>query len=291
MEFRFKRIGIPFFVFMIIKTSPVGQLANRIYDFSTFIAFSIENNERLIYPFFNEFKEYFLLNENVLLTKKIWLVDKPWKLKGFKLLVKVLNLLRNNGSNISSFHHNSSVLDISGFKTKTNFSLFEGGWYTDYNSFVKNEEILKSTFSIKEPYARNVKNIIEPAKVKYDILVGVHIRRGDYIDFLGGKFYFTDEVYKQKMSLFQSLFPDKNVGFLICSNEEINYEKFEEFNIVKPTNFFIEDMYSLAGCDYLLGPPSTFTMWASFYGNTPLYKIHSKEDIFELKDFVVTKEY
>jgi hypothetical protein len=276
---------------MIIKTNPVGQLANRIYDFSTFIAFSIENKERLVYPFFNEFKEYFLLNESVLLTKKIWLVDKPWKLKGFKLFIRMLNFLRNNGSNISSIYHNSSVLDISDLKTKTNFSLFEGGWYINYNSFVKNEEILKSTFTIKEPYARNVKNVIEPANLKYDILVGVHIRRGDYKDFLGGKFYFEDDIYVQKMNLFQSFFRDKKIGFLICSNQEINYNNFSEFDIVKPTNFFIEDLYCLASCDYLLGPPSTFTMWASFYGNTPLYKIHSKEDIFELKDFVVTKEY
>lgn len=32
-------------------------------------------------------------------------------------------------------------------------------------------------------------------------------------------------------------------------------------------------MYLLARCDYIIDPPSTYTMWASFYGNVPLYMI------------------
>jgi hypothetical protein len=37
----------------------------------------------------------------------------------------------------------------------------------------------------------------------------------------------------------------------------------------------VEDLYSLARCDYLLGPPSTFSLWASFYGNVPLHQMAS----------------
>lgn len=32
----------------------------------------------------------------------------------------------------------------------------------------------------------------------------------------------------------------------------------------------IEDLYAFAKTDLLMGPPSTFTLWASFYGDVPL---------------------
>ncbi|MCW3058345.1 MAG: hypothetical protein JWQ02_166, partial [Capsulimonas sp.] len=46
-------------------------------------------------------------------------------------------------------------------------------------------------------------------------------------------------------------------------------------------------MYSLSECDYILGPPSTFTAWASFYGQKPLYKILEPEAAVSLDDFYV----
>jgi len=30
-------------------------------------------------------------------------------------------------------------------------------------------------------------------------------------------------------------------------------------------------IFSFAKCDYIVGPPSTFTSWASFYGDVPVY--------------------
>lgn len=49
--------------------------------------------------------------------------------------------------------------------------------------------------------------------------------------------------------------------------------------------FIIEDMYSLAECDYIIGPPSTYTMWASFYGEVPLYMVDNPSLKPVLSDF------
>jgi hypothetical protein len=43
---------------------------------------------------------------------------------------------------------------------------------------------------------------------------------------------------------------------------------------------FIEDLYALASCDYIIGPPSTFSQWASFYGNVPRYMVNYKAEQF-----------
>ena len=47
----------------------------------------------------------------------------------------------------------------------------------------------------------------------------------------------------------------------------------------------IEDLITLSQCDYLIGPPSTFNIWASFYGEVPTYHIEDSEFEFELNDF------
>ena len=44
-------------------------------------------------------------------------------------------------------------------------------------------------------------------------------------------------------------------------------------------------------CDYLIGPPSTFTSWASFIGNVPTYHIKNKYKKIELSDFVLNTIY
>jgi len=46
-------------------------------------------------------------------------------------------------------------------------------------------------------------------------------------------------------------------------------------------------MYGFARCDYLIGPPSTFTMWASFYGQVPLNIICRNDQPQAIDDFRV----
>ncbi len=60
---------------------------------------------------------------------------------------------------------------------------------------------------------------------------------------------------------------------MICSDEPIPEEPFEGLDFLRGPGQLVEDMYSLAGCHYLLGPPSTFTLWASFYGEVPRYSL------------------
>ena len=40
-----------------------------------------------------------------------------------------------------------------------------------------------------------------------------------------------------------------------------------------------EDQITLQCCDLIIGPPSTFTMWASYISKIPLIKIYSKLEI------------
>jgi len=107
------------------------------------------------------------------------------------------------------------------------------------------------------------------------ILVGVHIRRGDYKTYLGGRYYWDREAYLQIVrTIKHQLYPAK-AQFLFCSNEAdfFNHE-FPEESILT-SGGIAGDLLSLSMCDLIVGPPSTFSLWAAFMGSTPLAKFES----------------
>jgi hypothetical protein len=81
------------------------------------------------------------------------------------------------------------------------------------------------------------------------------------------------------------LFGNRKVGFLVCSNEKHEPQKFSGLRVFLGTGQPIEDMYGLAGCDYIMGPPSTYSMWASFYGEVPLYQFEDANRKISIEDF------
>ena len=101
-------------------------------------------------------------------------------------------------------------------------------------------------------------------------MVGVHIRRGEsYKEWENGRNYYADDVYLKYMSQLEkeleSLY-SRNVIFFIFSNDNTGIE--EKGNICVSRNPWYIDQYLMSRCDYLMGPPSTFTMWSSYVGKT-----------------------
>lgn len=104
------------------------------------------------------------------------------------------------------------------------------------------------------------------------ITIGIHIRRGDYKIWCGGKYYYSLQTYVQICKKITTQLKGNNhIRFLLCSNEDIPLELFNEFKILSLRNPSpTKDLYALSRCDYILGPPSSFSMWASFIGKVPL---------------------
>ncbi|MEI0557937.1 alpha-1,2-fucosyltransferase [Brachyspira intermedia] len=126
-------------------------------------------------------------------------------------------------------------------------------------------------------------NNIKNKFADYDLKVGIHIRRGDYKGWNNGRFFYEDEVYNDKIDQFYNLFPNKKILFIIFSNEEITLKPNHDYMISKCQ--WYEDHSLLSLCDYIMGPPSTFTIWASYIGDVPLYHIYNKDDIINVSNF------
>lgn len=60
---------------------------------------------------------------------------------------------------------------------------------------------------------------------------------------------------------------------------------FRGFDFLVVTDHPVEDNYALSTYDYMIEPPSTYTAWASFYGDTPKHFIQSAQEVITLDAF------
>jgi hypothetical protein len=157
--------------------------------------------------------------------------------------------------------------------TSKKITLIHGWLYRDEVSRHKFADQIRSYFTPQPHHLQRIGEVVTKARSTCDVLVGVHVRLGDYATFMNGRYHYSLTTYRDIMTKVRRLFPGKIVGFLICSNEPIDLSLFAGLNVKQGPNHLVQDMYSFSQCDYLIGPPSTYTVWASYYGNVPLLQI------------------
>lgn len=164
--------------------------------------------------------------------------------------------------------------------------------YLDFDSLYKHQDDIRRIIRPKPEWLEEAKKNIERIRKNFldCILVGVHIRRKDYKDFLGGRYYYNYDVYRTRMEEFTRNFNRKPV-FIIFSDEEIDIQLLandDAYYTVISHNQAIIDLVMMSFCDYLIGPPSTFSGWASFWGKVPKHiMINGETPILSLQDFGV----
>ncbi|MEG4343761.1 alpha-1,2-fucosyltransferase [Microcoleus sp. A003_D6] len=283
---------------MLIISAKSGQLGNRLLLFANFIALAIENNLTVLNPAFEEYAEFFVGTASNLLCcypPQYFTVpgNKFIRSKYFKLInnlskkniLKTQEITREKPFNwvkyrdIETLKH-GSIVCFQGW-------IFRDGWFVeDVPKLHKYADKIRAYFRLLEQYTINVENLILNVKNNADIIIGVHIRQGDYAQHQNGRYFYKTEQYLEVMNSAVKLFEGKKIKFLICSNIPQSSSLFDRFNCIFANGHLIEDMYALAECDYIIGPPSSYTMWASFYGEKPLYMIRDVSQAINLKDFV-----
>lgn len=291
---------------MLVVFYNSGQLGNRLFYFSHFIAFAELKKTRVLCLFFNEYskhfkgtvdnicgcypKPFFSMRSNFV-RKGISFV--LWKLfsfsKKYKINNRILSIYKppNDGAMETVNYSVADFANDPNYK-KALFTFYDGNyhWY-DNTDLSKYEKPIKDLFETHEELNQKVDSFIEKERVEMDLLVGIHIRRGDYKEFAGGKYYFTNKKYLAMMNDFCANFRDKSIKFLICSNEKIDANDYPLLNCTFSEGSYMEDLMVLSKCDYLIGPPSTFSDWASFYGRVPIFHLYDQEAQLSMEEFAV----
>ena len=145
------------------------------------------------------------------------------------------------------------------------------GWlFRDNAATLRHAEMLRELLRPTETHRREAESAASRARQEADMLVGVHIRHGDYKTFLGGRYYYSLEQYRGFMEQMRDLLPERRVAFLICSDAKHDLAAFGDLDVHPGPGRLASDLLALSHCDYIIGPRSTYSYWASFYGNRPL---------------------
>lgn len=159
------------------------------------------------------------------------------------------------------------------------------------------EEVIK-IFRPNENICKDVESLFKVQKIDNVEIIGVHIRRGDYNTFADGRFFFSMEDYVEMIDRLSHLQKSNNqfrkFRFFLSSNESINPEFFSRIDyFMNPKgSSAIHDLYALSLCDRVIGPVSTFSMWAAWYGAKPLLQVDRVfMKNFQLKDFQIPKGF
>ena len=251
---------------IVILLEKYGDHCNRLFQSLHYHAYCIEND----YVFIN----LTLLNLLRFDNKVISILDKIINL----FLTTLYKLFFKN------------IFSNRILKSNKRFIKFVGGWDFRENSLtIKHYQKLKSHYLFKKKYfSTYINNLIfflKNLKSNNNYIVGVHIRRGDYKYWMDGDYFFKDDLYNSIISeLRYSLIKENKKPFFIAvSDQEINNDLLCE---KKVSGNWIEDQIVLQNCDLLLGPPSTFTMWASYISRIPIIKINKKGE-FNIKKRII----
>lgn len=286
---------------MLIIASKPGQLGNSLFLFANFIACAIENDLRVMNLAFDDYADLFQATAadplcRYPLNKSFLKANKRVRRLLYKTIYYSTRLLvrsKIRGSflrTVSLDWEERCYLDspeFLGWAKQTRFIFAQGWLFKAPSQLEKHADRIREFFKPLETIQQRIALLISKAKRQCDILIGVHIRQGDYKTFKGGKYLYETEEYLEAMRKVERLFPDSELAFLVCSNVKQDEKLFSNLECTFGLDSPIEDMYSLAQCDYIIGPSSTFTMWASFYGKVPLYIIEDSKAEISLDNFKV----
>lgn len=246
-----------------------GRLCNNILQYGHVYAWGAEHGVRTVSMRFAYKYQYFRICHSRHHSFFTYLLAKTL---GKLHLIRTLKFHDEN----ADYSSNEQVM-------KSALMAIVEGWYVRYyDLFLKYKQDIISLFSFDRKVTQNVDRIISGDSA--DVRLGVHIRRGDYKTFQNGKYYYEDDVFIDYIRHFVKLHEGKSVAVYICGNDPyLDKERYEatfatgNTKVSFPCGNPAEDLYLLSECDYLIGPPSTFTLVASMYRNIPLLWMHDSD--------------
>jgi hypothetical protein len=272
----------------IILVDAPGQMCNRLWSAASWISYCNENNYYLIWLGFYEYIKGFKLKEK---NSNIYVLYGFWpniiNMYISKLCVLACRTIYFFDSGFGYLNFLYTEKSIENFKKSKMGILVMEGWPSikPNNSLIYGYDHISSLFQVLKPPALSWKS-------NSVIKIGIHVRKGDYKNFKDGMFYYEDEVYvKNVLHLISQLNLDtQNISIFIASNcdnsKNIIKNKLPFHTLTNDFGTDVDDLFALSQCQFILGPPSSFSCWAAYMGRSKLAFILNPHNLLSLTDFI-----
>lgn len=258
----------------IVLSEAFANHSNRLFQAIQYEAFCIEHGHRFCNISFLDMANYY----------KGCKVG-PWS----ALLSRVPKCLFNNNTLVHlGIRQDSLSLSHLHWACELFPVVFVGGfsfWVGDLTLKYRNYFIEK--YAIKDEFLNNVALVHEIQEWRSCgfTVIGLHIRRGDYRQYLNGRYCYDDYTYARYAKELSILLASKGkrVKTVAFSNDHTGIEQLIECRL--SLNEWYIDHHLMSICDMLIGPPSTFTMWASYMGKVPCFHIETPSSPIGVESF------
>lgn len=296
----------------IIFTHGGGRFGNQLFSYAQLLAFVLEeNNVDIVNVAFWEYIDLLEISKRDKLCTKLIDLKKNIFLRLLQRICTYLHIKNNSfmkrfiiylmylyGCNpFSKYYRSQSISSIDGdflfckkiqkmnladseyskIIHKAKITFLSGWEICSWKLVEKHQQEIKELLKIRQDYVDIGSLFILERRKKYDFLIGVMIRQGDYQHYQNGRHYFPTEQYSYWIDELSELFQDRGrIGFIVSSDTPQKSQDFRNKNVYFTTGIaggnghYIESMVELSLCDVIVSVPSTFSMWAAFIGNIPI---------------------
>jgi len=297
-----------------------GELANQLWNFVSVFAFCLEKKfECRNYSFFE-----YNCNFNIPVKNKLieFIFFKPFSQRierrnGFftkffrnlyKIYIIIVRIFFKNKI-VSSKNTTNEVFYLPPSSTESKYiSLlenksiiyFEGWLFRNPTGLEKYRKEILEYFKPNEKIEKNINKYILELRKRYEHIIGVHIRQGDYKIFKGGKYLIDQKRIREILDEYLSFFQknSEKICFLITSDGKIEENNFVGLNYIISKKNPVEDLFLLSKTDIVIGSDSSFGEFSAYYGNISHiifknekidWKYYQKDKYFQNKYCLMTQ--
>lgn len=248
-----------------------SQMCNNLLQYAHVYAWGREHGRKVMSMRFSYKYPYFKITHSNLVSFPLYMIAKV--LAAVKLLPT------------ASFKHAECDHEALEQMMLRHRHIVVSGWYVRfYDLVLKYRQEICDLFTIDPQFTEPVQ---EKMKAYHGIRLGVHIRRGDYAVWKDGIYCYSDEKFADFIRQFSTLFPEKDIEVFLSTNdpavsathyEELITDKEQRIHIHHLQGNAVEDLFMLSECDYIMGPPSTYSLVAAMYRDIPLCRMDQVAD-------------
>jgi hypothetical protein len=271
---------------LIIVVRQQAQISNRLVALSALMGHCIRNNIGMLVLSLGEYEPAFEIKANNPLLRVVFIPSLLHRLTVRLLNSRLSHALTRHLTwlNLLDNQHAWSEIDPARLRSQIWLINGSGDWCRNMPAIQDGEAPkIRQALSFQSQWQSQAQATSAQIRRGFDALVGIHARRGDYAIHQDGRWFYHEEDYLrwiQQIPPFFPLIPRERIRFVVCSNEPgFLAHTGEESITTSPMQSATGDQLLLAQCDLIIGPPSTFSVWAAFLSDTRLLHISARDQI------------
>lgn len=279
---------------MIYLTSRPGQLGNQLFLFSHILAFCLEHNLSVTHASFDYTHVFPNLKKELKQLSSGSRIQTNTSSMLLNLVSRLIARLNLNNHHIGYYEldwNQELDLDTLGIASLAKHHFLNGWLFRAPKLLNQHRQAIKKCFEPSIKVQSSIWNALKILNKEYSQLFAIHVRRGDYSNFQDGIYMYSIAEYQRWIEEIRTAYQSQKIGFIIFSDSPEAAALCSTNDVEMGPGGLIEDLFMMSQCDKIIGPPSTFSLWASFFGNKPIQVIKKPNERIDKANFLIPSHY